>query len=267
MEPLDSRSKWHDGLMDPAADTFEVALQQALDAAPLAATLREVAFKLPMVDNLGISGDHRDLLPLIDQLADGARALYPEIPCKPGCSACCHYPVALYTIAESEWRPMEEQILLTWPEERLIAFVRKFWDSHGPYMWRLRVVNFLMEFPLPIVPRREAIPLACPFLEDDRCAVYDRRPAQARTFGLFSYKHFFFKEPVLYGCDMAQEVMAPVLAARDRPGLPSFNSIYGVRSKLARGRKLLIPLWVAKQWPRAWLRKAEAAIASSPKAG
>jgi Fe-S-cluster containining protein len=254
----------------PESGTFEKALRDALttdfparspekgDPHELHQALREVAVALPMVDNLGITGDSRDLYPWIDKLAGGARALYPEIPCKAGCSACCHYPVSLYTIAENEWQPIARYVEREWPRERLIAFVRRFWETHGPYIWRLKVLNFVIEIPLPVAPRREAIPLACPFLEEDRCAVYDVRPAQARTFGLFEFKHFFLAKPVLYGCEMAQEQMKPVLALGDRPKLPSFNPLFGVRCFLVRGPKRLIPLWVARQWPRKWLAAAEA---------
>ncbi|MBM3266349.1 MAG: hypothetical protein FJZ01_01770 [Candidatus Sericytochromatia bacterium] len=226
------------------------------DPAPLMAALREVAVALPMVDNLGRTGDATDLYPWLDRLAAGARTLYPEIPCGAGCSACCHYPVSLYTIAEAEWRPMADLVARKWPRERLEAFVRRFWGSHGPYLWRLRVLNFLMEIPLPVVARREAIPLACPFLEDDRCAVYAARPAIARAFGLFSFKHFFLRKPVPYGCDLTRERLDPVLAIKDRPGLPSFNPFFGVRGALARGPRRFIPLWVAREWPRSWLREA-----------
>lgn len=246
--------------MDPAdrQASFENALEAALGqgpgpAEPIADAWRDVAVKLPLVDNLGRTGDDRDLYPHIDNLCAAARAAYPELLCKAGCSACCHYPVALYTISEAEWRPMVELIERTWPRERLVAFVRAFWESHGPYMLRLRVLSWLMAIPLPVIGRREAIPLACPFLENDRCAVYEARPAQARAFGMFVRKPLFHSEQVLYGCEQATEHMKPILARGDRRGLPNFDPIFGVLMWLARGRKRLIPVWFARQWPRKWL--------------
>jgi Fe-S-cluster containining protein len=218
------------------------------DPASLAAAMAQVRVELPVVDSLP------DLYALVDDLADGVRAAYPESLCKAGCSGCCHYPAGLFTASRQEWDVILEHVRNHWSPERIGGFVRRFWDTHGRYLARLRAVEWLMEFPLPVNARREAVPLACPFLEDDRCTIYAVRPVYCRCFGQFSFKYWWKREPIVYGCDMQVEHLEPITRQPGRAKLPSFNPLFNKRFALSyRSTRHLLAIWVAKQWPRKWL--------------
>ncbi len=224
------------------------------DGAPLASALERVRVALPMVDNMGLSRDDRDLYTHIDDLAEGAKAAYPESLCKAGCSACCHYPAGLFTASRAEWEAIYDHIAETWPAEQVVRMVRRFWDGHGPFIRRLKAIEWLMEFPLPVNAKREAVPLACPFLESDRCTIYAARPTFCRTFGQFTFKYWWQREPTLYGCDKQTEHLEPILRRPGRARLPSFNPIFHKRFVLSqKGKRHLLSLWVAARWPRRWL--------------
>jgi len=230
------------------------------DPAPLAAAMQRVRVALPMVDNLGRTRDDRDLYAHIDDLADGAKAAYPEALCKPGCSGCCKYPAALFTASEAEWGAILDHIAATWPAERIAGFVRRFWASHGPHLRRLEAAEWLMELPFSINPTRAALPLSCPFLEGDRCEIYPVRPTFCRCFGLFTFKYWWQREPTIYSCEEQSDHLEPIVRRPGRARLPSFNPISERRFKLSRrGKRHLLALWVAARWPRRWLADQQAA--------
>jgi len=211
---------------------------------------------LPMADNMGRTRDDSDLYDLVDDLAAGTRDAYPESLCKVGCSACCTYPAGLFTATQKEWEVISDHIDRHWDAEQVLAFVGRFWASHGRYFQRLRAIEWLMEFPLPIHPKREAVPLSCPFLHDDRCAVYPVRPVYCRTFGLFSYKYWWRREHFIYACDMQSDQLEPLTRQAGRPQLPNLDPILARRHVLSKGgKRRLLALWVASRWPKRWWKE------------
>lgn len=264
---------------------FEAALVAAIQAAgpdaiprppgspdpvPLAAAMEEVRIALPLADNLGRSGDERDLYALADKLTSGVKEAYPESLCKAGCSGCCRYPEALFTATAREWDVILDHIEREWPAERVFTFVSRFWETHGRYWRRLKAAEWLIEFPLPLPvhPRRAAIPIACPFLEDHRCAIYPVRPLYCRSFGSFTYKSFFRPEPAIYGCEDQAANLEPLMDRPGRPRIPRFNPLLARRHALSKGgQRHLLAIWIARRWPKKWLAAALPGSSATPGAG
>lgn len=241
------------------SDALEEALDRRSEGAPLAVALTRVRAVLPMADNLGISGDDRDLYQLVDRVTDGVRAAFPESLCRSGCSACCHYPTSLFNVTGSEWEAIVRHVETAWEPERLERFRTRFWREHGPYMRRMRVLGALVSFPLPVFPRPGSIPPACPFLEDDRCSIYPARPTHCRAFGHFTIQYWWRKTPFIYGCLKQIATLKEALAAPGRPQLPSLNPLDIKLWGLARGKARLLALWTARTWPeprRRWFSGA-----------
>ncbi|MBU6428471.1 MAG: YkgJ family cysteine cluster protein [Cyanobacteria bacterium REEB65] len=220
------------------------------DPFPLAVAMANVRVALPMVDNLGRTGDARDLHQLVDTLAAGARAAFPESLCKAGCSDCCYYPTSLFNVKRTEWDAIVRYIEANWSVERRQAFVERFWHEHGPYVWRLRILGYLVGIPLPVFPEPQSVPAACPFLEADRCSIYPARPTQCRAFGHFSVQYWWRRQPLLYGCLEQVKRLRTALQEPGRAQLPSLNPLEWKLWGLAFGPKRLLALWVAKTWPR-----------------
>ncbi len=127
----------------------------------------------------------------------------PKLACKKGCSYCCHIPVAASVpeivnalmFARATFSPERYQALL----ERL-ARAAEVVEALGPER-----------------PRRN---LACPFLENDQCSVYEARPVACRAW------HSLEVEPCKQAFEQPEAppeipTVAPVLYAGDavREGL------------------------------------------------
>ncbi|MBI6546657.1 MAG: Mov34/MPN/PAD-1 family protein [Cyanobacteria bacterium NC_groundwater_1444_Ag_S-0.65um_54_12] len=217
-------------------------------SAELAAAYEKVRARLPLANRLG-GGGQQDLYQLIDELAKAARAAYPESLCRDGCSHCCYYPVALFTVSREEWEAIFAYLQQQWTAERLQQFLRRFYREARPYWWRLRWYNWLLDFPLPVMPTRERLPLACPFLIAERCAVYQARPAFCRCFGLFSLSHWFLRRSYPYACKAQSDLLQALASQPLRAQLPSFNPVSMLRGGIARGNKQLLALWISQTWP------------------
>lgn len=242
----------------PRAAAAEVALPfegvlASLDAEahPLSAALEAAREELPRVDNLGLTGDGRDLLAVTDRLADAVKEAYPESLCASGCSACCQYPVGLFDIDRAEWEVLKRYLLTQWTDVERAAFYARFRERFDPYRLKLWILNLAMTFPLPVTSRPEGLPLACPFLVDDRCVVYPARPIVCRTFGLFSVLRPGHRESLLYACEKQGDALSAAMNG-EGPCImpPSVNPV-----RLALGRFLtfkyqLLPLWLWQDFPR-----------------
>ncbi len=251
--PADFEAALRAAIQAAGPDTVK-RVEAGPDSAPLAGAMEDVRVALPMVDNMGRTQDQSDLYTLIDLLASGVKEAYPESLCKAGCSSCCQYPPALFTVTRQEWEAMLAYVTREWSAERIGRLVTRFWGSHGPYMRRLKVIEWLMEFPLPVNAKRKAVPLECPFLEDERCSVYPVRPVYCRSFGSFTYKYFWTPEPFVYGCQEQSDLLGPITRRPGRARLPSFNALFNKRFFLSRGgKRRLLSMWLARQWPKKWL--------------
>jgi Fe-S-cluster containining protein len=128
------------------------------------------------------------LLPLFHKITDAiVSATIPEqleISCRAGCAACCRYFVPL---AESEAFFLADLIEGMEPDRK--AALKARFDA---LLIRLRSVGMLerigTEALIEQEPRRSAsidylqFELACPFLENESCSIYEHRPMVCREY-------------------------------------------------------------------------------------
>jgi Fe-S-cluster containining protein len=220
------------------------------EAHPLSAAMEAARIDLPQVSNMGGTGDERDLFTVTDRLADAVKEAYPESLCGAGCSACCHYPVGLFDIDRAEWDVIRRYLQTAWTREQRRDFHARFLERFGPYRLKLWLLNVMMTFPLPVTSRPEGLPLACPFLVNNRCSVYPARPIVCRTFGLFSVRRSGRQESHLYACEMQATALNEALTG-DGPQImpPSVNPIRLVLVRFLKNKSKLLPMWLWKDFP------------------
>ena len=221
-----------------------------LPLTPLADALAYARETLPSVVNLGRTGDERDLYDVIERLTEGVQATRPESKCGAGCSGCCALHKAIFRIFRSEWDVVHDHLLEAWDPTRLARFIDRFWEVTGPYLPLLDDIQARMDQGERVKPDVADLPVDCAFLEDGLCGVYPARAAICRGFGYFQLRPDDGRPLEIYACNMQREALAPE-AGEPRPKLPVFNTLYSRVEDLCDGdRKLLIPLWIARTFPR-----------------
>jgi Fe-S-cluster containining protein len=154
-------------------------------AALLSATIRQTAPSIPAADNLGQTGDPRDLYYLLDYLTFAVDRAYPDIPCVRGCSHCCHNQV--FRVTEAEWQVVRRELVAMRPDERseVFARTRALFGAHREVLGAMAELWTAGErVPAEL---HEPTPKTCPMLRGDgRCGIYDARPAICRGYGYFS---------------------------------------------------------------------------------
>ena len=115
---------------------------------------------------------YRQLIQRIEELAARLSSYYSKhLVCRAGCSSCCHHHLTVFRVEADAIREAIQAL----PEE-----------TRSLVEQRAREVNEREELGLP---------LACPLLIDDRCAIYSSRPVICRTQGL----------PLLFESDDGEE--------------------------------------------------------------
>lgn len=145
----------------------------------------------------------------LDQAIDLALKKYPEIQCTSGCSQCCQTygsPLA----AEIEWQNIRQH----WPEltqavkEKIRANYQVLKDS----------LRQRLKEPNPtIAPMLFKTP--CPFLIEDKCSIYKKRPLSCRAFGLSQHGEGKLSERI-FACSMEIERWEKSLPMHQCPDLP-----------------------------------------------
>jgi Fe-S-cluster containining protein len=134
------------------------------------------------------------IVPLLQKLGDAAQSLEEEdakagglqISCREGCAACCRM---LVPVSAPEALTLRN-VIETMPEERRYWIRKQIAESYA----RLRQGNLLDrlteladsnrrlsdEDMEPINREYYALRMACPFLENESCSIYDHRPSACR---------------------------------------------------------------------------------------
>ena len=131
-----------------------------------------------------------DLLPVIQDFEDGltelaARASTRQgksISCRAGCTACCHYLVG---VSESEADYLAELVAQV-PEERRTRIRERFQlvieelEQCGLLDQMGNLAELSDEALDELSHKYLARWIPCPFLQDDRCSIYEHRPLTCR---------------------------------------------------------------------------------------
>lgn len=153
-------------------------------ASLLQATIRQVAPQILESDNVGRTGDTRDLYYLLDYLCFAVDRAYPEIPCAKGCSHCCHNQ--LFRVSEAEWATARDG-LLALPEATRLAILDQAKAMYAAHRADLEAMAQAWTHgtatPVEAVQRA---PKSCPALIAGRCSIYADRPGICRGYGYFS---------------------------------------------------------------------------------
>lgn len=252
--------------------TFEGVLAEAVRRReivnPLAATLDMARDRVPAADNMGRTGDEHDLFHLIDRLSRAVVETYPQSQCFDGCGRCCHYPTAFFDLFPEEWALVHAHVEARWTPERRAAMVERFWAEHGPRMPLIKLFEWFQRMSIPLFPTRKALPLACPFLEDNRCSVWEARPLPCRTYGQFTAKVSAWSQPHVYACAEQGEALEGALQEEGiQVMLPDVAPVMIKQLAFVSGRKRVMATWIARHYPhpraRGWLSRLKAAFARS----
>lgn len=129
---------------------------------------------------------YRALLETLDAWTDQARACHPGVlPCRRGCTACCHGP---FDISVADVQLLRESVAEL-PAERRAALLARAASAAARQLdlvpgWPApHDVRTLGEAPFDALCEALAAD-PCPCLEDGACAVYTGRPTVCRIMGL-----------------------------------------------------------------------------------
>lgn len=246
--------------------SFEAALAQVeagLGADPveppvpaIGEAIRAFRDALAGADNLGGTGDERDVYVLLDRLVGAVREAYPGVRCGEGCSGCCDSETAIFDAWPEEWARIEAHVTTRWSPERRAAFKARFDAEHGHRVRAYRLLGAIKHFE-PVADRywaREGY--RCPFLEDGKCGIYEARPLACRMYGYFAVRGRWFAPPRVYACRMQTDYFEEELAKPTGLHLPSLNAVTARVGRLTRvppwrrdARQRILPLWIADRWP------------------
>lgn len=220
------------------------------ESGALALALERCRVALPMADNVGRTGDDRDVYRLLDDVAAGVRDLLPESLCHQGCDGCCHYPQAFFNVHADEWQLICDHLLERWPTERLARFLERFGRAvRAVGVSRLKLAQRLLDLPFRLGPLPGTSLEACPFLEAGGCSIYEVRPWKCRAFGWFSYRRALTRKLDVYACDMQAEALATP-GPEPRPSLPSATPFHTRLWQLLAPEARSLPLWILRTWPK-----------------
>lgn len=163
---------------------------------------RELAFNVPVPQE---PSRLLDLLPATGAIAsqeaqaniDASRARGKDISCRAGCGACCRQLVAISAVEAQALHELVERM----PEERRAVIRERFaagirrleeaglLDPREPPGRRMPVARQRATASLTLTDlghRYFQLGIACPFLEEESCGIYEDRPAVCREYHVTS---------------------------------------------------------------------------------
>lgn len=172
-----------------------------------------------------------DMLPAFRVVADTVVKLTERsiqqhggaISCKKGCGACCRQAVP---VAHSEAYRMRE-FVESLPEPRRSTILARFADAErwlaeaGLFDRLMFPERFSMEELTPTPMQYFRLGIACPFLEDESCSIYEERPLVCREYLVTS--------PAEYCASPDERVAAVCVPLKSSEALARLDGTEGVR--------------------------------------
>lgn len=167
--------------------------------------VKDLTFKtgnyLPQADNLGQTGDERDIYHLANKLVRAVSDNVPEHPCHKGCRhCCCNNP---FRILEAEWDAIKKYVRSQPREfgEKILAVAKEMAE---PVMADVELISKRWD-RTPVVHEVHNT-MFCPFLDTKAgtCKIYPVRPLSCRCHGYFvniGEDH----QPYTYGCQLTMD--------------------------------------------------------------
>jgi Fe-S-cluster containining protein len=180
------------------------------------------------------------LLPVINAVADlvvDVHSSGANLSCRAGCGACCRQPVPI-TLAEArriaalvESLPVDRREIV---ESRFAAAVKKLRET-GMFDILTGAVNPGPDITRTLSYRYFDLAIACPFLEQESCSIYEDRPLRCREYLVTSHP------------DLCSDPEHQPVATVPIPNRPS-----DALASIGRGDQSLtpsfIPLTLALEW-------------------
>ncbi|HEY9724159.1 MAG TPA: YkgJ family cysteine cluster protein, partial [Oscillatoriaceae cyanobacterium] len=208
--------------------------------------IRAFRAALPDADNLGRTGDSRDLYVLVDRLTAAVREAYPASLCRAGCSRCCETSTAVFDVSRAEWDRIAQHLDTAWTAEEREALAARFEREQRPQLSAYRLLG-LVGFFEPLMDAYFARnPYRCPFLVDGRCSIYAARPLVCRMYGYFQIRRRWYTPASIYAC----RDQTRTLSAQTPLHLPATNTVAVRSRRLTGGRARLLAFWIA-----GWLKR------------
>lgn len=149
-------------------------------------TVKDLTFKtgkyLPQADNLGQTGDDRDIYHLANKLVRAVSENVSEHPCHKGCRhCCCNNP---FRILEAEWEAIKKYVKAQPPEfaEKILATANEMAEA-----FKGDVEAIAQKWTESQVIQEVHNTMLCPFLDPKAgtCKIYPVRPLSCRCHGYF----------------------------------------------------------------------------------
>lgn len=129
-------------------------------------------------DNLGQTGDDKDLYWVTETLIGEIKATNPPFACREGCNQCCYTPPLVSSL---EWQALYRHLLSLPPETqgRILAMAELQRPLQAPLA--IKLADAVAGAPLQQI--MQTVIVQCPFLVEGSCSVYDGRPFSCRAYG------------------------------------------------------------------------------------
>lgn len=208
-------------------------------------TYRECGFKLPRTNNVGGSGDWKDLFYLTDYLTFVLDHHFESQPCRKGCSTCCQEN-SVFRVTRTEWDLIRDRLESLDPTE-VLGLVERTNAIYGPFRDQMEQVSKNWEtadFDAENLAL-DGLPVGCPALSGDLCLLYEVRPLICRSYGYMAAT-IRGKESLLICKTYGEPFIAGLRdQGMEHVPLPNFEPFAKQLTSLNGAREVKpLPLWI-----------------------